>query len=117
MFQTKGSYRIQNQISNPIGKGEAMKKYILIAGVVLGLAAAAFIVIEQSPLLAQEGPGGPGGQGRGGRFMPGGRGISSLAVLSNHLFAASENTLYKIDPETMMVVKTLELRTDSQEGK
>jgi hypothetical protein len=77
---------------------------------------------RSSQVSAQDGPprdaqrAGPGGGGGGGAdqrrpFMGGGGMMApgSMVTMGKHIFVLVGGTLYKIDPETMEVVKTLEV--------
>jgi hypothetical protein len=104
----------------PDEKGVEMQKAMWIAGGILIAAAGLFLVFESADLFAQEGPpggGGPGGRGGfpGRMSRMGGGGGAAMTVVGTHLFVFSGNTLFKVDPVKMEIVKTLELKPEGQD--
>ena len=89
-----------------------MKKWYWVGVAVLTVALGAAFLLQAGDLFAQEGPWGGGDRGprAGMGRMPRMGGGVAMITLGSHLFITNGQTLYKVDPDKMKVVGTLELR-------
>lgn len=95
-----------------------MKKVVLIGAGILVLAAAIFVVLDTQVLAQDGGPWGGGGRRPGGGRMGMSRGGgSAMTVVGSHIFVLQGNMLYKIDPGSMKILKTLEIKPPRDEDK
>ena len=96
--------------------GVMQKFYWICAGVVVG-AAAVLLALNAGEIMAQDGPWGGDGPGRGfpprmPRALGGG---SAMVTLGKYIFVLQGQTLFKIDPAELKVVKTLTLKPERPE--
>ncbi|GEM_PF-4274202 len=73
---------------------------------------------EDRPPRQPKGEGGRGGQGgQGGRMGMGPMQPASICALGNAIYVVRGNTIYKIDPETLQVVKKATYEEEQMPGK
>ena len=96
-----------------------MRKFAIVAVSLIALTGVAALVLSQSELFAQDGPWGGGRQGGQrpdmGR-MPRPGGGAAMVALGSKLFVYNGNTLFRVNPETMQIEKSLELKSPEGPG-